>query len=180
MDRKLPSQADDRDLFLEAVADAKRLRSDQVPLRPAPPEPVPRQTEAERARARADMADGRYDPAEYETGEELLYAQPGLDRNLLRRLRRGQFSVQAELDLHGMTVAVARAAVQRFLADAQGSGMRCLRIVHGKGKGSHQREPILKGKVSHWLRQRGDVLAFCSARPVDGGTGAVYVLTRRL
>jgi len=87
--------------------------------------------------------------------------------------------VEAQLDLHGLTAAQARAALATFLRDCRIHGLRCVRIIHGKGRGSHNRQPVLKGKVNHWLRQRDEVLAFCTARPVDGGGGAVYTLLKR-
>ncbi|MEZ5671388.1 MAG: Smr/MutS family protein [Thiotrichaceae bacterium] len=90
----------------------------------------------------------------------------------------GQFSISAELDLHGLIVSQAREAVVDFLHYCRDRSLRCVRIVHGKGYGSWQKQPILKGKLNHWLRQRDEVLAFCPARGVDGGTGAVYVLLK--
>jgi DNA-nicking Smr family endonuclease len=124
------------------------------------------------------MLYGDYDASDLETGEELLYRQPGLPPSVLRKLRRGQWSVQASLDLHGMTVPVAKDALSNFLRASRLTGRRCVLIIHGKGNGSHQRQPVLKGKVNLWLQQWNNVLAFCSARAVDGGTGAVYVLLR--
>jgi len=97
----------------------------------------------------------------------------------LRRLRRGQFVVQAHLDLHGHTVPQAHVALAEFLREALERGARCVRVVHGKGLGSAHKLPVLKGKVGGWLRRHGDVLAFCPAPPHDGGGGAVYVLLRK-
>lgn len=126
-----------------------------------------------------DMMSDAFEPAELETGEELLYARTGLPRRLLRQLRQGKFSMGAELDLHGMTVPMARQALAQFLEECERNAVRSARIIHGKGRGSYQKEPVLKGKVSAWLQQRDEVLAFCSARPADGGTGALYVLLKR-
>jgi DNA-nicking Smr family endonuclease len=114
-----------------------------------------------------------------ETGEEIYYCREGLQQTVLRKLKRGQFRVSAFLDLHGMTVTIARQALAHFLQIARRDNITCVRIIHGKGNRSRHKGPILKHKVNHWLRQRDEVLAFCSARPVDGGTGAVYVLLRR-
>jgi DNA-nicking Smr family endonuclease len=125
------------------------------------------------------MLSDALDAAELETGEELLYCRTGLQHSVLRKLRRGHYSVGAELDLHGMRVEEARQALGAFLQHALAGDTRVVRIIHGKGNGSLNKQPVLKGKVNHWLRQRNDVLAFCSARPVDGGTGAIYVLLRR-
>jgi DNA-nicking Smr family endonuclease len=95
---------------------------------------------------------------------------------ILRKLRRGQYRVQAEIDLHGLTVREAKEALREFVADALQRHFRCVRIIHGKGLRSGHRGPVLKGAVSSVLRRIGPVLAYVSARPVDGGTGAIYVL----
>ncbi|EIJ42136.1 hypothetical protein BegalDRAFT_1237 [Beggiatoa alba B18LD] len=145
---------------------------------PPRPRPIPRQRFLETEQVKVDMLSDAYDPAELETGEELLFLRAGIQQSLFRRLRRGQLSVETELDLHGMTVPIAREAIAEFLRYCQSRNIRCVRIIHGKGYGSWQKQPILKVKVNHWLRQRDEVLAFCSARPVDGGTGAVYVLLK--
>ena len=125
-----------------------------------------------------ELLQDHLDPAELETGEELSFLRPGLQQKLLRKLRRGQFSVAAELDLHGMTANEAYAAVGEFLKRARTRNARCVRIIHGKGNGSLHKLPVLKAKIGGWLRRRDEVLAYCSARPVDGGTGAVYVLLK--
>ncbi len=170
---------EEKALFRAAVADAVPLRHQQTqPHRPAPP-PIPRQRQLDEKQVLEDMLSDSLDPADLETGEELLYCRPGLQHSVLRKLRRGHFSVGAELDLHGMRVAEARQALGTFLHQAQARDARVVRIVHGKGNGSLNKQPVLKGKVNHWLRQRIEVLAFCSARQVDGGTGAIYVLLRR-
>jgi DNA-nicking Smr family endonuclease len=97
----------------------------------------------------------------------------------MRKLRRGQFSSRAELDLHGLRSEEARRTVAEFLHAARERNLRCVRIIHGKGRGSGARGPVLKQKLGSWLRQRSEVLAFCSARPADGGSGALYVLLGR-
>jgi DNA-nicking Smr family endonuclease len=97
----------------------------------------------------------------------------------MRKLARGNFSVQDEIDLHGMTVPEAKEALHDFIGECESRGYTCVRIVHGKGLGSGNRGPVLKGKVNKWLRQWNAVLAFVSTRQIDGGTGAVYVLLRK-
>jgi len=97
----------------------------------------------------------------------------------MRKLARGKFSLQDEIDLHGMTVPEAKNALHEFMKHCDLRGYTCIRVVHGKGMGSGDRGPILKGKVNKWLRQWDKVLAFVSARQIDGGTGAVYVLLRK-
>lgn len=113
-----------------------------------------------------------------ETGEELVFLRPGVRRDTLRKMRRGHWVLQGELDLHGMISTEARAAVTLFLANSRKRGIRCVRIIHGKGLGSRNREGILRAKVKNWLMQKDEVLAFCQARAVDGGSGAVIVLLK--
>lgn len=113
-----------------------------------------------------------------ETGEELSFIRTGLRRDTLRKLRRGHWVLQGELDLHGLISVEARQAVASFVANCQKRGVRCIRIIHGKGLGSKNKEPILRTKVKHWLMQKDEVLAFCQARDVDGGSGAVVVLLK--
>jgi DNA-nicking Smr family endonuclease len=172
--------AEEKALFRAAVADAVPLKQERAPLTKARrPPPIPLQRQHDEARVLDDMLSDCLDPAELETGEELLFCRPGLQHNVLRKLRRGHYSVGAELDLHGMRVAEARQALTAFLQHALACDTKVVRIIHGKGNGSLNKQPVLKGKVNHWLQQRIEVLAFCSARPVDGGTGAIYVLLRR-
>lgn len=113
-----------------------------------------------------------------ETGEALEFIRPGMRRDTLRKLRRGHWLLQGELDLHGMVSVEARQAVAAFLAHCGERGLRCVRIIHGKGLSSKNREPILRTKVKHWLMQTDAVLAFCQARTADGGSGAVVVLLK--
>ena len=112
------------------------------------------------------------------SGEELVYVRAGVPVQVLKQLRRGHWVVQDDLDLHGMTSSEARIATGVFLAECVQHGVRCVRIVHGKGLRSPNRQPVLKRKLGHWLVVRDEVLAFCEARPVDGGSGAVVVLLR--
>lgn len=179
MKRKFYLSEEEREAFREAVQDAEPLQNDRVPPFRQRPRAIPLQRQADDASVLRDLLSDPLDPTDLETGDELLFARPGLQHTVLRKLRRGHYSVGGELDLHGLTSAEARVALVEFLADCHSRGVRCVRIIHGKGKGSFNREPVLKGKVAHWLRQRDDVLAYASARPVDGGTGAVYVLLRR-
>lgn len=176
-DRKTTDE--DAELFRRTIGSVKPVdwagAETQRPRR----RPIPSQSIAENQAALEESLSGDFDPAELETGEELVWRAPGLQERQFRKLRRGQFAVEAQLDLHGMTADEARAAVVGFLNDARNSGKRCVRIIHGKGRGSRHGRPVLKLKLQRWLRQRGDVLGFCSARAVDGGTGAVYVLLRK-
>ena len=170
---------DDAKLFRAHVGDARPVAQDRVaPYRPKR-KPIPVQSRRDAAAVMQSLLSDDYEPADVETGEELLYARPGLQHMVLRALRRGQYAIEAELDLHGRTVPQAREALDRFLRDARAQGKRCVRIVHGKGNSSEGKMPVLKGKVNVWLRQKDEVMAFCSATPRDGGTGAVYALLKR-
>lgn len=164
--------------FRRAVGEVAVMRHDLAVLPRKRPAPVPRQSQRAVETIMLEALEGHYDGAEVETGDELIYVAHGLQNSLLRQLRRGRYALQGELDLHGLTSMEARVALHEFLNAARASGRRCLRVIHGKGHGSHQRRPVLKNKVNGWLRQREDVLAFCSARATDGGTGALYVLLR--
>lgn len=178
MSRK-PPPTDEAALFRAHVGPIRRLRQVRAELPTRRPAPVPRQTLADERQVLVDAFSDEYHPAEHETGEELCFARPGLQHKALRKLRRGQFRVGAELDLHGMTVDVARQALAEFLHQCRNGDRRCVRIVHGKGNRSRHRGPVLKTMVNRWLQQRDEVLAFCSTPPNDGGTGAVYVLLKR-
>jgi DNA-nicking Smr family endonuclease len=170
---------DDIALFRNTVGPVKPVPDDRVqaPKRAVSPRPVFR--ERDEAEVLRDLLSEEFDAADMETGEELVFIRPGLQTRTLKKLRRGQILVDAELDLHGMTVAVARGAIAAFLFECQRKRVQCARIIHGKGRGSRHRNPILKRKVGGWLRQRDEVLAYSSARACDGGTGAVYVLLKR-
>jgi DNA-nicking Smr family endonuclease len=113
-----------------------------------------------------------------DTDDTLSYRRPGIGPDVLRKLRRGEWVIQAEIDLHGLRVDEARAGVGSFLREAVKRGLRCVRIVHGKGLGSKGRTPVLKNKTRAWLMQRDDVIAFCQARAAEGGAGALVVLLR--
>lgn len=179
MESKAQMPVDDADLFRRSVGKVKPMRQDRVAVQKPRPAPVPTQRLRDEQDVLHELANGLYDEAEIETGEELLFVRAGVQHGLLRKLKRGQFSVDAQLDLHGMNVIAARESLLVFLDKAQASGLRCIRVIHGKGHGSRGRQPVLKGKVNVWLRELDAVLAFCSTRPADGGTGAVYVLLKR-
>jgi DNA-nicking Smr family endonuclease len=175
---KKPDSAD-IELFRATVGEVTPVTQDRVaPHRPkVSPRPLSR--EQDEIAVLRDLLSEHFDPADMETGDELIFVRPGLQLRTLRKLRRGQVVLDAELDLHGMTVPMARAAVAEFLGQCQRRRVQCARIIHGKGRGSRHREPVLKLKVGGWLRQREEVLAYCSARACDGGTGAIYVLLKR-
>jgi DNA-nicking Smr family endonuclease len=169
----------DKGLFRKAVRDVVPLASRRVAVRTPQPAPRPRQREADERQALEESRDDPRHPDEYASEPALSYVAPGVQKRLARRLRRGLIPVEAVLDLHGMTRATAQAGFARFLAEARARDMRCVRIIHGKGYRSGPGGPVLKRAVAHWLSNRREVLAYTSARPVDGGTGAVYVLLRK-
>ena len=166
----------ERQLFLAEVRDTEPLTL-VVPepwRRRPPPYPIARPVEA----LDDDKEASGLSEAQVETHEYLLYAKPGVQKRVLADLQRGAIPRELELDLHGLTVNFAAQLCKEFLADCTQRRARCAHIIHGKGYGSQERQPVLKRKVNYWLRLRPDVLAFCSATPRDGGTGAVYVLLR--
>lgn len=170
--------SDDAALFREAVRDVEPLASqDKVTFSRRRPPPVPRKPERNEAPARRQFLPDEAS-LEIEAGDEWIFLRPGVSRQTLRRLRRGYWPVQAQLDLHGFNRDEARLHLMAFLDSSHRQGMRCIRVIHGKGLSSRNQEPILKLRVGSWLSQRDDVLAFCQARPEDGGSGAVVVLLR--
>lgn len=177
MKRKHAISEEEKQLFRESVAGAKPLKARKKPVpRRAKPPPRARFADAERRAVLEESLKLDLQDSDAFTGEDLWYAKPGVQHALMRKLRRGQFSPRAELDLHGLRSEDARVIVAEFLHEAQRRNYRCVRIIHGKGLGSGPKGPVIKQKLGGWLRQRKDILAFCSARPVDGGSGALYVL----
>jgi DNA-nicking Smr family endonuclease len=171
--------ADDDGLLRDALRDVAPLPDPgRASLRKPPPAPVPFQRLREDEQVLADSLSDAPLEVGLETGEELVFLRPGLPRQLLRKLKRGQWAVQDELDLHGMRSDTARTMLSGFLSEALRGGLRCVRLIHGKGTRSANGEPVLKRKVGNWLAQRDDVLAFVQARPEDGGGGAVVVLLK--
>lgn len=179
MTRRFDIDEEERELFRRHLRDTRPLRHDKVALRPPAPPPEPRQTLHDEAAVMETLRREPLDLVEHRTGDEVVYGRAGIDHTTLRRLRRGQFSVEAHLDLHGMNEQEAAAELSRFLVQSQQQGRRCVRIVHGKGNRSPGRESVLRRMVQRRLRRHGEVLAFCSTPPRDGGTGAVYVLLRK-
>jgi len=169
---------DAQKLFRSHIGKTRPVKQDRIAPYRTRRKPIPEQSLADARAVMKRLLSDDIDLAEIETGEELLYARAGLQHGVLRKLRRGQYAIEAQLDLHGLTVPQARILLDEFLDDARARGKRCVRIVHGKGRNSEGRLPVLKGKVNAWLRRKDAILAFCSARANDGGTGAVYALLR--
>lgn len=168
----------DHRLFAQALAGVEPLKPDGR-HRPAPVAlpPIPVQHHRDEAAALAESLSDDIDIDRLlETDETLSYRQAGIGADVVRRLRRGEWVVKRQIDLHGLRVDQARAALAEFLGQALRAEHRCVRVIHGKGLGSPNRQPVLKGKVLKWLIQRSEVLAFCQARPNDGGSGVLIVL----
>jgi DNA-nicking Smr family endonuclease len=173
-DSKPPaSQDNDREAFLEAMGDVDRLEQDRAEPFHRRRRPVPIDQPEERS------AQEVYADRSLETGDELQFMRPGLQRRVYQDLRRGRITPEASLDLHGLRVEEARRVLYQFIMHALDRRFRCVRIVHGKGGRAGDRQPILKQKVDQWLPQQREVLALCSAPSWDGGTGAAYVLLAR-
>lgn len=164
---------DELTLFQEAMADVQVHAEDRAePYRKQHrPKPLAHTKEEEQG---DDLADLSVDVPEF-----LEFRRPGIQHRVFHDLQRGYISPEDSLDLHGMRVTEARPAFARFLANNLRRGVRCVRIIHGKGRGSAGRQPVLKQKTYHWLLQKKEVLAFATAPRWDGGTGAVYVLLSR-
>lgn len=172
-------QIDDTSLFKQAVKDARPIVAEHLHIYNPKPKPIPKQFIRDEQQALRDSLSDDFIPAhELETGEELLYLREGHAPDILSKLRRGHWVIQAAIDLHGLISDEARAYTASFLNDCKKRGIRCVRIVHGKGLGSHNREPVLKHKLRNWLMQRDEVIAYAEARKQDGGSGAVIVLLK--
>lgn len=177
--KPLPLSEEDIALFREAMTGVRPLRQSRVRLAPQRPWPEPRQTWADEQQVLADSLSDHISWADrMETGEELVFLRNGLSSQVLKKLRRGHWVIQSEVDLHGHNSDGARMLLAQFLNECRRFGLRCVRVIHGKGLGSKNREPVLKLKAANWLMQRDDVLAFCQARAADGGAGALIVLLK--
>jgi DNA-nicking Smr family endonuclease len=168
---------DEAALFREATRGVKPL-THALPVAGNAPKPRARArfTRADRHVVLDEILHGSADEPELDAADPSRFARPGVTAATLHKLRRGQFRVQAELDLHGLTQAEAKVRLREFLIAVRWGNTRCVRIVHGKGLRSGARGPVLRQWVNGVLRRSAQVLAFVSARQVDGGTGALYVL----
>lgn len=179
MKDKNPTQDDDEMvLFHAAMRDVAPLPATGtvVQHKPSVP-PVPRKSSRQEQSITADALSDHI-AIEMEAGDDWSYVRPGMPRLTLRKLRRGHWGIQDNLDLHGFTRDEARQELSIFLNACSHSKFRCVRIIHGKGLSSKNREPVLKTRIGNWLLQHVDVLAFCQARAEDGGGGAILVLLK--
>jgi DNA-nicking Smr family endonuclease len=175
-----PIPPEEAELFRASVLDVVPM---PAPDRTEHERPLPQPVPAQRLRDDRETLRDSLSPelpwdAGLETGEELCYLRNGVGEQVMRKLRRGHWVIQDELDLHGLTIEEARPLLGEFLSQCARRGLRCVRIIHGKGLRSPNREPVLKRRVAGWLIQREDILAFCQARRADGGSGAVVVLLK--
>lgn len=177
-DRDKDSNGEDGRLFRDAIGKVRPVKGRPLRRPPAPP-PRARSRRADEREALRASLDSPPAGADIQTGEELSFRRAGLAERDFRKLRRGGFSIQEEIDLHGWTAGEAREVLQLFLEHAREKQLRCVRVVHGKGRHSRRELPVIKDMVNRELRRWDCVLAFCSAQPRHGGTGAVYVLLRR-
>ena len=168
----------DFELFRESIGHVRRIRSTRAEPERQRARATPHMREADEQRVVDEL--GQAPPFDYEleTGEELAWLRPGMQSRVLRRLRRGYWSVQDEVDLHQMNTDAATRSIRIFIEEALAAGKRCIRIIHGKGLRSGPGGPRLKTVTARVLSRHPSVLAFASAPPADGGTGAVYVLLK--
>ena len=168
----------ERELFAASVGSVVPLRKRARALIERPrPSPLPRQRERDEAAVLVESISDEFDVESLlETDDALSFRRRGIAPEVVRKLRRGVWAIQAQLDLHGLRRDEARERLSGFVHDARRHGLRCVRVIHGKGNGSPGREPVLKSKVKTWLVQKQEVIAFTQARACDGGAGALLVL----
>jgi len=174
---KKTTSAEDADLFRNAVGNVKKIEADTVILKPdKKPRPIPRFQPLEQIDPLQNDVDEALETLFQE--DKVAFIAPGLQKNVLKKLRKGYYGVDAEIDLHGLSSREAQQQLLRFLHFCVEDGSRCVQIIHGKGYNSPDNQPVLKNDINLWLRQHKDVLAFCSTPPRAGGTGALYVLLK--
>ncbi len=182
---KVDSKSDDNVRFADLLDSVKPLneehhnRADIQTPKPKPT-PTPQQKLKDEQRVLKESLEVSLDVEDLQPGDSLSFCRSGIQKNIFKKLKKGQYSIGAELDLHGHTRPEAQIALANFILNSRENNVRCVRIIHGKGYRSSNQGPKLKPMVNKWLQQRDEILAFCSARPNDGGTGAIYVLLKSL
>jgi len=168
----------ERNLFANAVGPVRPLKAQRrAEMKRERALPLARQRELDEAAVMHEAISDEFDVESLlDTDEALSYRRTGITQEVVRKLRRGHWSLQGQIDLHGLRSDEARVALGQFLREAHKVGWRCVRVVHGKGLGSPGKTPVLKAKTQRWLVQKNEVLAFVQARPSDGGAGALIVL----
>ncbi|TFZ03980.1 Smr/MutS family protein [Ramlibacter humi] len=174
--------AAERDLFKRAAGPVAPLRHPvRVRLAGDPPPPIPVQHQLDEQRVLLESISDDFDATTLlDVDDAMSFRRPGVGLDVTRKLRKGHWSIQRELDLHGLRREDAREALAEFIRETHRQGIRCVRVVHGKGLGSPGKTPVLKGKVQGWLVQKKEVLAFVQARGDEGGAGALVVLLKPL
>ena len=170
----------ERTLFARAAGPVRRLPDDGrvLPERDLPA-PIPVQKQLDEQRVLQEALSDEFDASTLlDVDDAMSYRRPGVGTDVTRKLRKGEWSIQREIDLHGLRRDDAREALAAFIRESHRHGIRCVRVVHGKGLGSPGKTPVLKGKVQGWLVQKNEVMAFVQARAAEGGAGALVVLLR--
>jgi DNA-nicking Smr family endonuclease len=172
----------DRTLFARAAGEVNPIRGHRrVDLAPEQPPPIAVQQQLDDQRVLREAISDEFDASTLlDIDDALSFRRPGIGTDVTRKLRKGEWSLQGEIDLHGLRREEAREALTAFIRDAHRRGWRCVRVVHGKGLGSPGKTPVLKSKVQSWLIQKNEVLAFVQARGDEGGAGALVVLLKPL
>ena len=168
----------EQELFSRAIGATQPLRRvAAVPLSPEPPAPIPLQHQLDQQRVLRESISDEFDVTTLlDVDDAMSFRRPGIGTDVTRKLRAGEWSIQRELDLHGLRSDGAREALGAFIRGSHKQGLRCVRAVHGKGLGSPGKQPVLKTKTQRWLIQKNEVLAFVQAKPAEGGAGALVVL----
>lgn len=167
----------ERNLFARAVGKVAPIANQERVWSPTRPSPRPLQQDLDDEAVMQESMSDEFDITTLlDADDQLSFRRPGIGTDVTRKLRKGEWSIQGQIDLHGLRSDEARNAMGQFIRDAKRMGWRCVRVVHGKGLGSPGKEPVLKSKVQRWLVQKNEVLAFVQAKPSDGGGGALLVL----
>ncbi len=168
----------EKNLFTRAIGKVAPLPAHNKAHLPHPPrQPVATQRQKDEAQVIQDSLSDEFDVSTLlDTDEALSFRRPSVGPEVTRKLRKGNWAIQREIDLHGLRSDEARLALTTFIRDAHKHGIRCVRVVHGKGLGSPGKTPVLKSKVHSWLVQKNQVMAFVQAKPAEGGAGALVVL----
>jgi DNA-nicking Smr family endonuclease len=171
-------RAAEKDLFARAIGATEPLRRKAaVPLAPEPPAPIPVQHQLDEQRVLRESLSDEFDVTTLlDVDDAMSFRRPGIGTDVTARLRKGDWSIQAQVDLHGLRSDEAREALGAFIRTSHKQGLRCVRVVHGKGLGSPGKQPVLKTKTQRWLIQKNEVIAFVQAKPAEGGAGALVVL----
>ena len=168
------------DSFLNAVKDVNpiKIKSKTIDVTTKKPKPIPRKLIEDESKVLVDSLSDEYMSSETDSDENLSYLRNGHSPDIVKKLKKGYWTVQGSIDLHGLVSEEAKEYVVNFIQECKKKKIRCIRIIHGKGYGSKNKEPVLKKKVRNWLRQKDEVIAFAEAPKHDGGSGVVIVLLK--